>query len=440
MRGILKVSFRVGLNGILMLTFLTMPLPLPAQVPPTGASLDGKPVEQILVTGLKTLDSATVLKQMKSKVGEPYSESNTERDIELLDRMSLFSKIDVDAQPGITGVVLRVVLKETQPYLPYPAISITAEQGTTAGFGLRSTNFLGSGVNLATAIRFGGATEFDINAFSSFRPRDTWWWKTDYFLRDRDNELDHFHEHSHDLEVQAGRQVTDSLRVGGRFRFISMKSDVPGITLSTDNHDEIPGVGLVAEHDTRDSWTSTKRGWWNSADVLANGLGADGDYWTFNLDIRRFQPVSDRHGLAFFSLLTMQTGIVGKDVPIHQDFHIGGTNSVRGWEVDARHGKNQFLNTVEYRYQLFKVHDFTVRGFNFYAGLELAAFADGGTAWNTDEDFSRNFIGGAGFGIRLKIPYVSVVRIDFGLGQPSKGLMRHVGIMEKAVYQRRRIR
>jgi outer membrane translocation and assembly module TamA len=136
----------------------------------------------------------------------------------------------------------------------------------------------------------------------------------------------------------------------------------------------------------------------------------------------------------------MQTGVVGKEIPIHQDFHIGGTNSVRGWELDARHGKNQWLSTLEYRYQLVKVRDFSVRGFNFYAGLELAAFADAGTAWNLEEEFGRDFIGGAGFGIRVIVPYVNVVRIDFGLGQPHQGLIPHIGIMEKAVYQRRRIR
>jgi outer membrane protein assembly factor BamA len=153
-----------------MVSLLTSPLF--AQNPQPGISLDGKPVEQILVVGLNSVDRSVVLNQMKSKVGEPYSESNVTRDLELLDRMSLFSKIEIDAQPATSGVILNVDLKETQPYLPYPAISVTAEQGVTLGVGLRSTNFLGSGVNLATAIRFGGATEFDINAFSSFRPRN----------------------------------------------------------------------------------------------------------------------------------------------------------------------------------------------------------------------------------------------------------------------------
>jgi outer membrane protein assembly factor BamA len=423
---------------LLIVGFLASPLL--AQGPVSSGSLNGKPVEQILVSGLQAVEMSDVLRQMKSKVGEPYSDSNIAKDHELLDRMSLFSKIAIDPQPGASGVIVRVELKETQPYLPYPSISVTAEQGLTVGGGLKSTDFLRSGANLSIAARFGGATEFDVIAFSSWRPRNTWWWKVDYFLRDRDNQLDHFHELSNDLDLQAGRQVTDQLRLGGRFHYMWLKSDIPGITLSPSNHDIIPGVGLVAEYDNRDSWTSARRGWWNSADATANGLGADGNYWTFNIDVRRYQPLAERHDIAIFSLLTMQTGIVGIDIPIHEDFHIGGTNSMRGWDVDARHGKNQWLNTVEYRYDLIKVRDFSIKGINFYAGLEVAVFADAGSAWNTGEEFSRNFIAGTGFGIRLKVPYVNVLRFDFGFGQPGQGLLSHVGIMEKAVYQRRRIR
>ena len=423
-----------------LLLFGFLASPLFAQPPLTNGSLDGKPVEQILVLGLKSVALSDVLHQMKSKVGNPYSDSKIAKDIELLDRMSLFSKISIDAQPGASGVIIRVEPKETQPYLPYPSFGVTAEQGLTVGGGLKSTNFLGSGANLSTAVRFGGATEFDVVASSPWRPPKSWWWKVDYFLRDRDNQLDDFHEDSNDVELQVGRQVTDRLRLGARFHYMSLKSDKPGITLSPDNHDNTPGVGLVAEYDTRDSWSSTKRGWWSSADVLKNGLGADGDYWTVNFDVRRYQSLAERHGLAIFSLITVQSGTVGQEIPVHEDFHIGGTNSMRGWEVDARHGKNQWLNTIEYRYELVKVHDISIKGFNFYAGVEVAAFVDAGSAWNIGEEFSRNFIGGSGFGLRFKIPYVNVVRIDFGFGQPDQGLMPHIGIMEKAVSQRRRIR
>jgi outer membrane protein insertion porin family len=416
-------------------------VPLVAQITPVADELEEKPVEQIFVQGLRKVQQSTVIRQMKSKVGEPYSASNLALDRQRLDRMALFSKIAVAARAGASGVVIQVEVKETLPYLPYPAISITGEQGVTAGAGLKSTNFLGRGVNLATAARFGGATEFEVAASSPWRPQGTWWWTTNYFLKDRLNKYYNNQEFSNEVDLRAGKQVTDKLRIGARFHFLTLKSDIPAITLSPTNRDITPGIGLVAEYDSRDSWTIPKRGWWNSLDATANGLGADGNYRTFNFDLRRYQPLSGRHGLALFSLLTLQTGAVGKDIPVHEILHIGGTNSLRGWEINARQGKDQWLNTFEYRYDLVKVRDFSVKGLNFYAGVQLAAFADSGSAWNESSEFSKNFIGGAGFGIRLIVPYVNLVRLDFGfLGQSGHDVIPHFGVLEKAVYQRRRVR
>ena len=433
-----QMSTNARFLRILLAGFLATPLL--AQSKPITEELEGKNIEQILVQGLRKVPEATVLRQMKSKVGEPHSASNEAKDRERLDRMAVFSKIAIDARPGTHGVILREDLKETLSYLPYPAIGVTGEQGVTFGLGLKSTNFLSSGANLAAAARFGGANEIECLANSPWRPYTSWWWKAEFFLRDRTNKLDNFEEFANELDLQAGRQVTDRLRIGGLFHYVSIKSDTSGITLSPTNKDIVPGLGVVAEFDTRDSWTDPKRGWLNSVDAAANGLGTEANYSTFNFDIRRYQPIAGRHGVALFSLLTLQTGDNGIDIPAWADFHIGGTNSLRGWKINARRGNNQWLNTFEYRYDLFKRRDISVKGLNFYAGVQLALFTDIGSAWNESEEFSRNFIGGAGFGIRLIVPYVNLVRIDFGFGQSGQGVIPHFGVLEKAVYQRRRVR
>lgn len=427
-----------------MIRFIVIGLlaaPLVAQVTTSAADLEGKPVGQILVQGLNKVQESTVLTQMMSKVGQPYSAANLAQDKQRLDRMALFTRIVLDAHAGAGGVVIQVEVKETLPYLPFPSFSITAEQGVTAGAGFKSTNFLGSGASVATVARFGGASEFEILAAAPWRPKGSFWWNATYFLKNRINKYYNDHEISNEIDLQAGKQVTDKFRIGARFHFLSLKSDLPGITLSPTNKDVTPGVGIVAEYDSRDSWTIPKRGWWNSFDATANGLGADGNYRTFNFDVRRYQPLAERHGLAIFSLLTLQTGTVGKDLPVHEILHIGGTNSMRGWEINARQGKDQWLNTFEYRYDLVKVHDLAIKKLNFYLGVQLAAFVDSGSAWTESSDFSKNFIGGAGLGIRLIVPYVNQVRLDFGfIGQSGHSVIPALGMSEKAVYQRRRVR
>jgi outer membrane protein assembly factor BamA len=99
------------------------------------------------------------------------------------------------------------------------------------------------------------------------------------------------------------------------------------------------------------------------------------------------------------------------------------------------------INTAEYRYTLMKPRAVGFKGFSVYIGLELAAFGDLGLAWNEGRDFrADNFIGGYGFGLRLLVPFVDRIRIDFALGESGRGLRSQFGILEKAVKQRERVR
>jgi hemolysin activation/secretion protein len=120
---------------------------------------------------------------------------------------------------------------------------------------------------------------------------------------------------------------------------------------------------------------------------------------------------------------------------------VGGSNSLRGWELGVRSGKNQFLNTVEYRYNFFEPRSLRILGLSFYLGAQLAAFADLGYVWNSAPEFMPGkFLGGAGFGLRLIIPYVGLSRLDLAWGQPGLGVRFCLGSYEKPVRQRERVR
>jgi len=73
-------------------------------------------------------------------------------------------------------------------------------------------------------------------------------------------------------------------------------------------------------------------------------------------------------------------------------------------------------------------------------GIQLAAFVDAGTAWNTEEKPIDEFISGFGIGVRLLLPAINMIRFDFGLGQPSAKVTLHIGSYTKASAQRERIR
>jgi hypothetical protein len=153
---------------------------------------------------------------------------------------------------------------------------------------------------------------------------------------------------------------------------------------------------------------------------------------------RILAEVASRHVLAFFKCGTYQSCVVGKSVPVYRDYQIGVANSVRGWDSDARRGNNQLPVTLERRYGRLPAKTFRVYKYNLYAGMQLAAFANLGTAWTDEDDLTRNAVAGGGFGFRFLVPSLNIIRMDFAFGQSGTGIHPH--LREKADYSRRRLR
>jgi outer membrane protein insertion porin family len=400
----------------------------------------GKTVKEIRISRLRYTDRDTIIRELASRVGEPYLKENAEKDAKRLDQLGICSSIRIEPIENGEEVVLEIEIEETFPHLPIISLEVNDENGLSIGPGFKSINLSGRDISFSANARFGGATNLSTTLENPWFAGNHRSYRLEFHQRDRTNELDNFAEVSTEIDLRLGSYVGEHGRIGGHFNFLSVGSDTPGTTLSTNNRDNTPSLAFFIGYDSRDFWTSPKRGWWNEVEVSQNGgfLAGDGDFWRVHFDVRRFQPLADRHTLAFFSLTTLQTGTVGVEIPIYQDFHLGGTNSIRGWSLGSTSGKNQFINTLEYRYDLMTPRAWSVLGVSFYLGLQAVLFGDLGTAWGDNQ--GNQWLDSYGFGIRLLIPFVDMIRIDFAFGEPGKGLNSQIGIGEKAVKQRRRVR
>ncbi len=316
------------------------------------------------------------------------------------------------------------------------------ENGVSLGPGVRSVNFLGRGIQLGGSVQFGGATNIEVSLKNPWIAGNHLSYEIQYFRRDRANELDDFGEIANEPLVRVGSFIGESGRAGARFGLRSIRADRDGVTLSPGNVDKIPSIGVYVGYDTRDLWSQPRHGWWNELEIGRSTVrGTKAAYWTYVLDVRRYDTWAGRHTLQLTSLTTLQTGRLGEDIPIHQDFHIGGTNTIRGWSLDARSGKNQLINTVEYRYQLLERRPVGLGFFKIYLGLQLAAFGDLGHAWNASRELAiGRFIGGYGLGLRVLVPFVDEIRLDAAFGEPGEGMTFHFGIFPKVLMQRARVR
>src|SRR6185369_3002940 len=206
----------------------------------------------------------------------------------------------------------------------------------------------------------------------------TWSSHTGISYSSRRNSLYDFDERATTIEYRVGRNFTRGLKVGGLASLLAVDTGTSGASLSADGEDLLPTLGTFVTLDTLDSSTNPRNGTW--AEVEADWLSGDARSWTLILDGRRFQRLSDRHGLGLFSLASFQSGEVGVRLPEYLQFALGGGNTVRGWALGSRTGRNQFIGTAEYTYVIRDVTPFSVFGFNAYAGVQAAAFADVGLA------------------------------------------------------------
>ena len=286
-------------------------------------------------------------------------------------------------------------------------------------------------------MRFGGETSAELSVEDPWITGNHLSQKTEFFQNKRFNEIYEFNEKSTEVGIRVRSFIRENGRIGGMFSFLSLGSDIESVTLDGDNRDSIPTVGAFVGYDSRDSWTDPQQGWWTELETSRSG--GDADFWSFTFDVRRYQPVTGRHNLVLFSLTTLRTGRLDHEIPRYLAFNLGGGNTVRGWSLGSRAGKNQTINTVEYRFQLMRKRSWTIYGITGYTGIQATVFGELGSAWDEDRGFEDNSIGGYGFGFRFIVPFVDEIRVDFGFGEPGRGVAFYIGIQQEDDIERRRI-
>ncbi len=401
--------------------------------------LEGLVVREIRVTGLRHVSPDVVERHLATRAGQPFRRVTLSSEQRRLDELRLFSSVLIEPLLENDGVVLQVSVTETLRLLPVVIVRVTDENGVSAGPGLRGINLLGGETQSGVAVRFGGETGVTATVDATTITPGTWMRHVGFSYSKRRNTLYDFDERATSADGRIARNWNRGLRTGATADVQAIDTGSSGESLSADGTDVIPTLGAFLTVDTLDSSTNPRAGTW--AEVEVDRLFGDAQSWTFILDGRRYQRLSNRHGLGLFSLATFQTGEVGVGLPDYLQFALGGANSVRGWSLGARRGRNQFIGTLEYTYVALPVRAFSVAGLNLYGGLQLVGFADLGLASNDDSDQeSESAIDGYGLGLRLLVPFVDVIRLDVAWGEPGRGVFAYFGVSIKATRQRQRVR
>ena len=309
--------------------------------------LEGKVVREIRINpGLRPSTPDIVRRHLASRQGVPFHQATLAEDRRRLDALRLFSAVEIKPVAAGDEVVLEVDVKETLRLLPLIALSVTDENGVSAGPAFKGINLFGRGTLSSGTAQFGGTTTVSARLERPTVTPGMWALDARAVYRSRRNELFDFDETSTTIEASGGWNWTSRMQVGGRAEFVWFDTGSADIALSPSGTDHLPAVGLFLTYNSLDPLSNPRVGWFGSVDI-ARQFG-DAQSWTFTVDGRRVQPLSARSTLSLVAFAESQSGVVGRDLPEYYQFGIGGTNSVRGWALGSRIGKNQAIATVEY--------------------------------------------------------------------------------------------
>jgi len=381
----------------------------------------GRSITRIEWQGNRTTRDFVIAREVRSIVGQPLRLKTALEDIRRLDNLDIFSAITLEARAEAKGVALVFRVRELPAVVPYISYKVTDEDGWSFGPAVRSVNLLGRDLFVAGFALFGGNKIFLLDLTDPWMAADHLSLELDIERIERRNELDGFDETTFTLKPWFGLYLGEYGRLRGGVSYMRVRSDTPGHILSAGGSDDLFSVGAALGYDSRDFLGNPRRGWFNEIEVNRSGgpLPGDGNFWTAHFDVRRFQPVITNHTLAIGSLLSLQSGQLGRDLPEYMDYHLGGANTIRGYNVKELglrlHGRNQWLASAEYRFSLLEPHYLTILGLSADVGLDGVLFADTGLAWTGRQTFKAGrFNSGAGVGLHLLVPAVDMVRLGVG--------------------------
>lgn len=373
---------------------------------------EGK-ISKITLEGNQKTKDYVILREMETKVGEVLNKEKIQKDLQKIFNLGYFSDVNADIKSAETPgeIILTVKVVEQLTGQASGGLAYSTKDGLSLILGIKDSNLFGTGRNLGLYLNIGlTAHDVTLNYTEPYIFGTTGTLNSSLIWRQADttdiieNAEISYLEDRKTLELVLDRPVNKDLKgsIGFSYNDITYQAKegetLPDIIKSGVSSAIVLGVAK----DTRNVLINPTKGDYYGISLKQGGgiLGGDFNFTKISLDLRWYYPISDKDTFA----INYFWGLGFGELPYIEKFSVGGVNSVRGLPENWKKSDYVELLSLEYRN---KIQD------NVFGVI----FLDFGNGWKSGETINLlELYTGVGLGLRIMIPPMGLLRLDYGWG------------------------
>jgi outer membrane protein insertion porin family len=406
-------------------------------------------VSRVDILGLTKTRPSIVRRQIRVKSGDVFDQNKLRRDLNRIYDLGFFEdvnySIDNDAA-NPDSVIVKLQLKERRTGQFTFGIGFDSRSQLTGFVTLAENNLNGSGKRAFASVEAGAQRTFDLGFGDPFVGKNNSSYDIGLFSRRIFREPRSLArvlgsgavigQQFNFIEQRTGARInygipldedrTKKILFGYRNERASLQktdittgTSVPVIIDQLRSQGRISAISAGFLRDRRDLQLDPSNGGREQI-ILEQAFSLLGGTQTFtklDIDVRRYFPLIKAQKVGDLAKLVVANRLViGQSfgqLPPFEQYFIGGTDTVRGYNIDRQFGDNQIYNNFELRYR-------------FQKKFQIVGFVDAGRAAGgrfSSEETRALFSVGAG--VRLQSP-LGPIRLDIGKGR--EGVRTHFGI------------
>ncbi|HEY8417935.1 MAG TPA: BamA/TamA family outer membrane protein [Limnochordales bacterium] len=361
-------------------------------------------VGEIVIEGNQKTRDYVIERELTFKPGDILRRDQVRRSIERVNMLGFFNYVTANfyetEDPNAVGV--RIEVEERRTGMASIGAGYSSQDGFIGYAELRDNNFLGRGQRVNLRWEFGAKRNtYDIGFYEPY-----------LFGRNLSFEINLYNRTTQ--RVHEGEKYTD-YRVGGDVTFGRPLGEFTRgfIRYKLENWTQTPEGGSSESGATRSITLSTRTDTTNhpfaptrgyrlglSAEFAGGFLGGDVNFTKYEADLSRYFQVGSGGQIVALRAMYGQ----GHNLPQHEQFLVGGGETVRGYDFGAFTGERMVVFNAEYRFPITEA-------------VQGVVFADLGRAFDGGQTVGLNDMKfGYGVGVRLDT-FLGVIRIDYGIGE-----------------------